>query len=195
MFEYLKGILADVQPTCAVVDCHGVGYAVNISLNTFEKISVSKGEVLLYVHLVVREDAQILYGFFSKEERLLFRKLISVSGIGPSTALLMLSSMSPGEIVGAVQTSNVDALKRIKGIGLKTAQRIIIELKDKLEQGGPAAGVTVPGSTNEAKSEAAAALIELGFVKSGVQKLMDRLAAEKPEATVEEYIKLALKQL
>ena len=113
MYDYLKGILAEVQPTYAVVECNGVGYYANISLNTYTKIS-SQNQILLYVHLVVREDAHILYGFATKEERTIFRQLISVSGIGPNTASIMLSAMSVNEIVGAIQTGNVDAIKRVR---------------------------------------------------------------------------------
>lgn len=194
MYDYLRGRLAEVQPTYAVVDCAGVGYYANISLNTFSKIS-AQSEVLLYVHLIVREDAHILYGFATKEERTIFRQLISVSGIGPNTASLMLSAMSVNEIVGAIQTGNVDTIKRVKGIGLKTAQRVIIELKDKMGAGADVPVLVGMGVDNPAKEEAMAALLALGFVKSGAQKVLDKLCAQNPSASVEELIKQALKLL
>ena len=194
MYDYLRGRLAEVQPTFAVVDCAGVGYYANISLNTFSKIS-AQSEVLLYVHLIVREDAHILYGFATKEERTIFRQLISVSGIGPNTASLMLSAMSVNEIVGAIQTGNVDTIKRVKGIGLKTAQRVIIELKDKMGAGSDVPVLVGMGVDNPAKEEAMAALLALGFVKSGAQKVLDKLCAQNPSASVEELIKQALKLL
>ena len=194
MYDYLRGRLAEVQPTFAVVDCAGVGYYANISLNTFSKIS-AQSEVLLYVHLIVREDAHILYGFATKEERTIFRQLISVSGIGPNTASLMLSAMSVNEIVGAIQIGNVDTIKRVKGIGLKTAQRVIIELKDKMGAGADVPVLVGMGVDNPAKEEAMAALLALGFVKSGAQKVLDKLCAQNPSASVEELIKQALKLL
>ena len=194
MYDYLRGRLAEVQPTFAVVDCAGVGYYANISLNTFSKIS-AQSEVLLYVHLIVREDAHILYGFATKEERTIFRQLISVSGIGPNTASLMLSAMSVNEIVGAIQIGNVDIIKRVKGIGLKTAQRVIIELKDKMGAGADVPVLVGMGVDNPAKEEAMAALLALGFVKSGAQKVLDKLCAQNPSASVEELIKQALKLL
>jgi Holliday junction DNA helicase RuvA len=147
------------------------------------------------VHLIVREDAHILYGFATKEERTIFRQLISVSGIGPNTASLMLSAMSVNEIVGAIQTGNVDTIKRVKGIGLKTAQRVIIELKDKMGAGADVPVLVGMGVDNPAKEEAMAALLALGFVKSGAQKVLDKLCAQNPSASVEELIKQALKLL
>ncbi len=194
MYDYLKGKLAEVQPTYAVVECNGVGYYANISLNTYTKIS-SQTEVILYVHLIVREDAHILYGFATKEERTIFRQLIAVSGIGPNTASIMLSAMSVNEIVGAIQTGNVDAIKRVKGIGLKTAQRVIIELKDKMGAGADVPVLVGIGADNPAKEEALAALLALGFVKGNAQKVLDKLCASNPAAGVEELIKQALKLL
>ena len=130
MYEYIKGSLTDAAPTYAVVECGGIGYYVNISVNTYSQIAGAK-EVVLFLHLIVREDVHLLYGFASKEERALFRQLISVSGVGANTAGVMLSSMTVNEIAGAIMTENVNAIKSVKGIGLKTAQRVIIELKDK----------------------------------------------------------------
>lgn len=194
MYDYFKGTLAEVQPTYAVVDCGGVGYYANITLNTYTKIS-ALSQVLLYVHLIVREDAHLIYGFATKEERSIFRQLLSVSGIGPNTALIMLSSMTVNEVVGAIQTGNVDAIKRVKGIGLKTAQRVIIELKDKMGAGADVPVLVGMGVDNPAKDEALAALVALGFVKNNAQKALDKLCAAQPGSSVEELIKQALKML
>lgn len=194
MYDYFKGTLAEVQPTYAVVECGGVGYYANITLNTYTKIS-ALSQVLLYVHLVVREDAHLIYGFATKEERSIFRQLLSVSGIGPNTALIMLSSMTVNEVVGAIQTGNVDAIKRVKGIGLKTAQRVIIELKDKMGAGADVPVLVGMGVDNPAKDEALAALVALGFVKNNAQKALDKLCAAQPGSSVEELIKQALKML
>lgn len=194
MYDYFKGTLAEVQPTYAVVECGGVGYYANITLNTYTKIS-ALSQVLLYVHLVVREDAHLIYGFATKEERSIFRQLLSVSGIGPNTALIMLSSMTVNEVVGAIQTGNVDAIKRVKGIGLKTAQRVIIELKDKMGAGADVPVLVGLGVDNPAKDEALAALVALGFVKNNAQEVLDKLCAAQPGSSVEELIKQALKML
>lgn len=193
MYEYIKGILAEAAPTCAVVDCGGVGYYINISVNTYSKISSLK-EVQLFIHQIVREDAHLLYGFFSREERVLFRQLISVSGIGANTASVMLSSMTVNEIVGAILTDNVNAIKSVKGIGLKTAQRVIIELKDKVGKEGVAEDF-IPGGTNTIKEEALSALVMLGFIRVQASKVIDKIFAGGGVTTVEELIKLALKQL
>lgn len=193
MYEYIKGVLTEVSPTYAIVESGGIGYNINITLNTYSQIS-QLHEVMLYLHQIVREDAHILYGFALREERTLFRQLISVSGIGANTAGVMLSSMSVNEIVGAILTENVNAIKSVKGIGLKTAQRVIIELKDKVG----AVDVTLEataGGTSEIKEEALAALVMLGFVKSQVSKVLDKIVAAGNVSTVEELIKHALKQL
>lgn len=192
MYEYIKGVLVEAGPTYAVVDCGGVGYWLNISVNTYSKISAEK-EVCLYVHLIVREDAHLLYGFYSKEERVLFRQLISVSGIGANTANVMLSSMTVDEIVGAIRTGNDEAIRRVKGIGTKTAQRVIIELKDKVGTSGAAESFVF--ASGAVKEEALAALVMLGFVKAQVSKVLDKIVAGGGNRTVEELIKLALKQL
>lgn len=192
MYEYIKGALVEAGPTYAVVDCGGVGYWLNISVNTYSKISAEK-EVCLYVHLIVREDAYLLYGFYSKEERVLFRQLISVSGIGANTANVMLSSMTVDEIVGAIRTGNDEAIRRVKGIGTKTAQRVIIELKDKVGTSGAAESFVF--ASGAVKEEALAALVMLGFVKAQASKVLDKIVAGGGNRTVEELIKLALKQL
>lgn len=192
MYEYIKGRLAEATPTYAVVDCGGVGYFIYISVNTYSKIA-SATEVCLYVHLIVREDAHLLYGFYTKEERTLFRQLISVSGIGANTAGVMLSSMSTDEIINAILTDNVNAIKSVKGIGLKTAQRVIIELKDKVAAAGVVSDTLF--TANTIKEEALAALVMLGFVKAQASKVLDKIIAGGAVSSVEELIKLALKQL
>lgn len=193
MYEYIKGNLTEVAPTYAVVECGGMGYYVNISVNTFSQISAME-KVMLYLHQIVREDALLLYGFFSKEERTIFRQLISVSGVGANTASVMLSSMTVKEIAGAILTENVNAIKSVKGIGLKTAQRVIIELKDKIANVGYAEEMNF-GASSTLKEEALAALVMLGFVKGQASKVLDKIIAGGGITTVEQLIKLALKQL
>ena len=193
MFEYIKGILVEVSPTYAVVECGGIGYCIHISVNTYSRISSEK-EVILFLHQIIREDAHLLYGFYSKEERTIFRQLISVSGLGANTANVMLSSMTVNEIAGAIMTENVDAIKRVKGIGLKTAQRVIIELKDKVN-GGEGVENSPIFVSSALKEEAMAALIMLGFVKIQVSKVLDKILANEQVNGVEELIKKALKQL
>ena len=193
MFEYIKGVLVEVTPAYAVVECAGIGYYINISVNTYSQIASAK-EVLLYLHQIVREDAHLLYGFYTREERTVFRQLISVSGVGANTASVMLSSMTVNEIAGAIMTENVNAIKSVKGIGLKTAQRVIIELKDKISVAGYV-GETPLGAASAIKEEALAALVMLGFVKGQVAKVLDKIIAGGNTTSVEELIKLALKQL
>lgn len=192
MYEYIKGILAEATPTYAVIECGGIGYYINISVNTYSRINTKK-DTTLFIHQIVREDAHLLYGFFSKEERALFRQLISVSGIGANTASVMLSSMSVEEITGAILTENVNAIKSVKGIGLKTAQRVIIELKDKVGTSGVAENFVF--TTNTIKDEALSALVMLGFVKVQAAKVLDKIIAGGGITSVEELIKQALKQL
>lgn len=193
MYEYIKGSLAEVAPTYAVVECGGIGYYVNISVNTYSRIAAEK-QVTLFLHQVVREDAHLLYGFFSKEERTLFRQLISVSGIGANTACVMLSSMTVNEIVGAIMTGNENAIKSVKGIGLKTAQRVIIELKDKVAGTGYAEEAAY-GVSSAIREEALSALVMLGFVKAQAAKVIDKIVAAGTATDVEGLIKQALKQL
>ena len=193
MYEYIKGILVEVAPTYAVVECSGVGYYINISVNTYSQIAAEKN-TCLFLHQIVREDALLLYGFFSKEERTVFRQLISVSGIGANTASVMLSSMTVKEISGAILTENVNAIKSVKGIGLKTAQRVIIELKDKIANVGYAEEANY-GVSATIKDEALSALVMLGFVKAQASKVIDKIVSGGGVTSVEELIKLALKQL
>ncbi len=192
MFEYIKGILVETTPAYAVVECGEIGYYVHISINTYSKISGEK-DIMLFIHQIIREDAHLLYGFFSREERTLFRQLISISGIGANTASVMLSSMTVNEIIGAIQTDNVNAIKSVKGIGLKTAQRVIIELKDKVGLTPVVSGgVFAAGSMKE---EALSALVMLGFVKAQASKVLDKIIAGGNTTDIEDLIKQALKQL
>lgn len=193
MYEYIKGILAEATPTYAVVECEGMGYYIHISVNTYSQISSLK-EVMLFLHQIVREDAHLLYGFVSKEERSIFRQLISVSGVGANTASVMLSSMTVNEIAGAIMTENVNAIKSVKGIGLKTAQRVIIELKDKIATAGYT-GESPLSAASTIKDEALAALVMLGFVKAQASKVIDKVVAAGGVTSVEDLIKKALKQL
>ncbi len=191
MIAQIQGKLIEKNPTSLVIDCGGVGYDVKISLNTFSAIG-NEESVKVFTQFIVREDAQILYGFFSKEEREMFTKLISVSGIGPNTAMIMLSSMIPAEIAHAITSEDVRTIQSIKGIGVKTAQRVIIDLKDKMLKLEFSDGIQIPEG-NTKRFEALTALVSLGFDKKAVDKVLDSLA--KNDGTVEELIKGALKLL
>ncbi len=194
MIEYIKGTLAELNPTEAIVENNGIGYSTLISLQTYEEIH-GKSEVKLYIHHYLREDEELYYGFATKDERHMFRLLISVSGIGAATARMMLSSMSSEEITNAIQTENINKIKSIKGIGLKSAQRLIIELKDKV---GKISGEapTLPGlASNTVVEEATTALLMLGFAKPNVNKVLSAIVKEKPNMSLEEMIKIALKKL
>ena len=201
MIDYVRGELAEITPTLAVVECHGVGYGVNISLNTYAAIQ-GKKEVKLYIYEAIREDAYVLWGFASKQERELFLLLITVSGIGGNTARMILSSLTPSELVDVISNDNAKLLKNVKGIGLKTAQRIIVELKDKVVKTDVASQTPTLGlgnasnsATKEIQSEAVSALTMLGFQAAASQKVVVGILKENPDATVEKVIKLALKQL
>jgi holliday junction DNA helicase RuvA len=193
MYEFIRGIFIERNPAHIVIEAGGVGYFVNISLNTYSKINNQK-EGLLYLHLAIREDAHVLYGFADKSERDLFRNLISVNGVGASTAIMMLSSLSPDEIAAAVTTENVAVLKAVKGIGIKTAQRIIIDLKDKLGKLYETDQI-FPLPNNTILNESLSALVMLGFVKRDAEKVVSKILQEQPQTTVEGVIKLALKRL
>jgi holliday junction DNA helicase RuvA len=193
MYEFIRGTLAGLNPASAVIETGGIGFFVNISLNTYSKIN-GKKEAHLLIHQVVREDAHILYGFAEKPERDLFRHLISVSGVGAGTAIMMLSSLSPDEITGAVATGNADLLKAVKGIGAKTAQRIIIDLKDKLGKISDSSQILI-SSDNTLRNEALSALVMLGFAKKDAEKVVSKIIGDNPDATVERVIKTALKRL
>ena len=199
MIEYLRGELAELSPAAAVIDCNGVGYLASISLNTYSAIQ-GKKSCKLYIYEAVREDAYQLYGFADKQERELFLLLISVSGIGGNTARTILSALSSAELINIISTENASLLKTVKGIGLKTAQRIIIDLKDKIVSNGiaeelPANGGNVDMVNNGVKDEAVAALTMLGFAQAASQKVVLAILKETPDAPVEQVIKLALKRL
>ena len=198
MIEYIKGKLDEVTPTMAVVDCNGVGYGVNISLNTFSAIQ-GKGDVKLYIYEAIREDAYVLYGFATKQERELFLMLITVSGIGGNTARMILSALSPSELCNVISSGNEKLLKMVKGIGLKTAQRIIVELKDKIQNIGveSTGNVSTPisAANNEIYEEAVAALTMLGFAQTPSQKVVGQILHEEPDAPVQKVIKIALTRL
>jgi Holliday junction DNA helicase RuvA len=194
MYEYVKGPIAELTPAYVVIDCGGVGYNVNISLQTYSSFE-GKKEILVYLHQVVREDAHLLFGFASKDERELFRMLISVSGVGANTARVILSSMSAAEIQKAIMQADINALKQIKGIGLKTAQRIVVDLKDKVAGKDLGSGQLFASPNNTTRHEALSALVMLGFNKSAVEKVLDQLLKTDNSPSVEGLIKLALKQL
>lgn len=203
MIEYLRGDLVELQPTEAIVECAGVGYEVNISLNTYSAIQ-GKKECKIFIYEVIREDTHQLYGFYSREERSLFLLLNSVKGVGGNTARMILSSLSPRELIDVLVAENASLLKTVKGIGLKTAQRIIVELKDKAATLD--AGTLSPkksGSNDESpivaqyqvQKEAVAALTMLGFQPAASSKVVSLLSKEFVDAPVEQLIKLALKRL
>ncbi|MBP5776627.1 MAG: Holliday junction branch migration protein RuvA [Prevotella sp.] len=199
MIEYIKGELTDLTPAMATVEAAGVGYGLNISLNTFSAIQ-SKKEVKLYVYEAIREDAYQLYGFINKKEREMFLLLITVNGVGANTARMMLSGMSVAELCNAISTGNARLIQSIKGIGKMTAQRIIVDLRDKIVALGIAeeipAGGTVEAPVNTAvRDEAVAALTMLGFAPAPSQKVVVAILKEQPDAPVEQVVKLALKQI
>ena len=193
MYEFIKGELSEINPAYAVVEAGGVGYSVKISLNTYSQINTQKN-IKILIHQIVREDAHLLFGFAENSERELFRSLISVNGVGANTAIMMLSSLSPDEIVSAISTDNVNTLKSIKGIGAKTAQRIIIDLKDKLGKFADT-GQILTQTDNTIRNESLSALVMLGFVKKDAEKALDKILKENPGLTVESVIKHALKRL
>ncbi|MCU0432013.1 MAG: Holliday junction branch migration protein RuvA [Bacteroidia bacterium] len=195
MYNHFEGRITEKTPTYAVIDCGGVGYLLHISLNTYSKIGSSE-KARLYAHLAVREDAHVLYGFADEEERELFRHLISVSGVGPGTARMILSSLTASEIAGAILTGNVAVLKGVKGIGEKSAQRIIVDLKGKLGKSDTATATTFFAADNKLRDEALSALVMLGFARNLAEKAVDKvLRAEGNVVSVEQLIKLALKNL
>ena len=193
MIEYIKGTITQTTPTFVIVETGGIGYFINISVNTFSKLE-GKSEYKILVHEVIREDTHQLFGFADEGEREIFRLLISVSGVGASTARMMLSSLNPGEIEKAISGSNVDLLKSVKGIGLKTAQRIIVDLKDKIGKHA-GSGEIFAFADNRNRDEALSALVMLGFAKSAVAKVLDKIVREEMNLTVEDMIKRALKNL
>jgi len=194
MYAYISGTLIEKNPAFVVVDVNGIGYHIHISLNTFSAIG-DQTRVKLYTHLSIREDAQLLYGFFDEEERTLFNQLLSVSGVGASTARIILSSLSTKEATEAIATGNAVLLQRVKGIGAKTAQRIVVDLRDKVGK-ATAAGAEKSGFIyNTNKEEALSALLILGFNKAAADKVLNKLLQADPSMKVELLIKEALKVL
>jgi len=193
MITQLRGRLLEKNPTHIVVDCNGIGYEVNISLHTFSRL---KGEeqITIYTHLQVKEDSHTLYGFMEKAERLVFRQLLSVSGIGANTARMMLSSLTPEQVVEAISTEDSDTIQSVKGIGKKTAQRVILDLKDKIRSSEEYSEiVNTPSNSN--KEEALSALETLGYTRKQSGKIISKICNNNPDANVEDIIKLALKNL
>lgn len=195
MYDYISGKLAFRCPAYVVIDAAGVGFHINISLHTFSALSVNENNCKLFVWLHVKEDAHTLFGFADEGERRLFLHLISVSGIGANTGRMMLSSITPAEIQQAIIKGDVPLIQRIKGIGPKSAQRIVLELQDKLRKEGPDSLITVPVNHN-VKEEALSALVMLGFAKIAAEKVIDQIVKKDDEnLTVEKLIKIALKNL
>jgi Holliday junction DNA helicase RuvA len=193
MIEYIKGTVAYLEPTIAVIEAHGVGYELNISLIDYTTLQ-GMAEAKLYVHESIREDAHVLFGFLTREARAMFRLLIGVSGVGPNTARLILSSLTVSDLQGAIASENDSMLKAVKGIGGKTAQRIIVDLKDKIK------ATEIPLNTNmtsdsHAYEETLAALVTLGFTQQASQKVLKKIFSENPAISLEQAIKQALKQL
>ena len=197
MLEYVKGDIVEITPTYVVVENQGMGYMVNISLQTYSAIQ-DKSVAKLFLYESIREDAFVLYGFASSTERKMFLLLISVSGVGAGTARMILSSLSSAELCQAIQTENVQAIKSVKGIGLKTAQRILVDLKDKIQELDVASNVVTPvaaTANQQIASEAVAALSMLGFASTQSQKAVAKILSDEPALSVEQVIKKALKLL
>ncbi len=205
MIEYIKGDLTEITPAQAVVEARGVGYLLNISLNTFTAIQ-GKKEVKLYVHEAImtggRDDSYTLYGFYTKQEREIYRMLITVSGVGSNTARMILSALAPAELVNVISTGNERALKGVKGIGLKTAQRIIVDLRDKMAAEGLIVDMSTAGAAasqavvnSETRDEAVSALVMLGFSPAPAAKVVTEILQGNPSMAVEQVIKQALKMI
>ncbi len=193
MITHLKGKLIEKYPNNVIIECNGIGYILTISLHTFSNIP-DQENIMLYTHLSIREDAHILYGFADKLEREIFKLLISVSGVGPSTAITMLSSMNTQEIQQAIGSEDVEKIKSVKGIGIKTAQRLIVDLKDKILKTYEFSEV-LSVSNNTIKNEALSALEVLGFSRKKIDKVIQVILQNSPEISLEELIKKALKNL
>ena len=194
MITHIQGKLIEKTPTYVVIDVNGVGYKIKISLQTFSSIEAEFCK--LFTHLSVKEDSHTLFGFFEESERHLFRNLISVSGVGPSTAQVILSTYSPDEIIHYITSADVAAIQNVKGIGAKTAQRIIIDLKDKVAKGLPTSDLLFDKMDNTIKQEALSALLALGFAKKGAESKIEKVLKSNPEiVSVEELVKTALSQM
>ena len=199
MIEYIRGEVAELTPALATIEAGGVGYGLNISLNTYSALQ-GKKEARLYVYEAIREDAYVLYGFYNKKEREMFEQLITVSGVGANTARMMLSGMSVTELCNAISTGNAKLIQNIKGIGKMTAQRIIVDLRDKIVALGiadeiPAGGSVQAPVNNAVRDEAVAALTMLGFAPAPTQKVVVGILQQQPDLPVEQVVKLALKQI
>ena len=204
MIEYVKGEIVEITPAYAVIDVHGVGYGLNISLNTYSAIQ-GKNEARLWVYEAIREDAYVLFGFGTKEERDMFLLLITVSGVGANTARVILSELTVAELCNVIATGNERILKGVKGIGLKTAQRIIVDLKDKIPQelgvqefrstGTQTNVPQINAAQKQVRDEAVGALTMLGFSPAPTQKVVNAILKEHPDAPVEQVVKMALKQI
>ncbi len=193
MIDYINGTVTELNPAYVVLECNGIGYSINITLNTYaalDKAAICK----ILIHEAIREDAYLLFGFLTEDERYLFRQLISVSGVGAGTARMMLSSIRPPELREAIISGDVGILKAVKGIGLKTAQRIIVDLKDKIGKHA-GTGEIIAFSDNTAREESLSALVMLGFARNSAAKVIDNILREDKSLRVEEIIRRALKLL
>ncbi|MDX9697448.1 MAG: Holliday junction branch migration protein RuvA [Bacteroidales bacterium] len=193
MYEYLKGEIIELNPTYLVLENSGIGYFIHISVNTYSKLAEQK-TCLVYIHQAIREDAHVFFGFADKKEREIFLQLISVSGIGANTARMMLSSLSPEEVKSAILQNNISLLKSIKGIGLKTAERIIVDLRDKVGKITDESEIVVT-INNTIKDEALSALVMLGFPKAKIEKLLSDILKDHKSLSVEELVKESLKRI
>ncbi len=194
MYEYIAGKIIESSPAYLILENSQTGYFIHISVNTYSQLPHAGKECKIFLHQIIREDAHLLFGFIDREEREMFRMLISVSGIGANTARMILSSFSPHDLSEAIRDGNVNLLKSIKGIGLKSAQRMIVELKDKV--GKPSAGAEIfTGMNNTIKDESLSALVMLGFGKNVAEKVVDKILADNKTITLEELVKEALKKL
>ena len=192
MITQIEGRLIEKNPTHIVINCNGISYFINISLYTYQQLPAEEA-ISIFTHLQIKEDAHTLYGFMSRQEREIFRKLNSVSGIGANTARLMFSSLSPDEIMHAIASGDDTTIKSVKGIGAKTAQRVIIDLKDKIESTEDAKNLTFQSNTN--KDEALSALETLGYSKKQAERVIVKIMKAQPDASIEEIVKQALKNL
>lgn len=194
MYDYIKGKVEEITPTYVVIDNQGIGYMLNISLNSYNALQRQTESAKVYVYEAIREDAHVLFGFTEKRERELFLLLITVSGVGANTARMILSSLTPSDLEQTIVTGNVAVLKSVKGIGAKTAERIIVDLKDKIKP-TDATLIDVSSNSNEVFEEAMSALVMLGFTRQMTQKALKKLFTAEPSISVEQAIKKALKMM
>ena len=195
MIDYIKGQIIELTPTELILECGGIGYSILISLQTYEALQLQT-QTVAYIHHYIREDEELFYGFATKDERELFRLLIGVSGIGVNSARMMLSSLTSEEIRNAILAEDINKIKSVKGIGLKSAQRLVLELKDKIVKGaGADTGVLLKVDSSAVVDEATTALVMLGFSKAAINKVMPAILKQNPQARIEDIIKSALKRL